>query len=232
MPQFFMEIVLPLASPPPPGGTDFESINSTLVFPQGSVQGDIACIDIRIYDNLAFSKTRVFTVHIIVLEIGDRGLVIHDPYANVSIFNNDGECDIVAVERLGFCTVIVERSKLKGSRNSGKQIKLCCLNSILSSPPLLFLFPPLSHFFHHIYLHSLFPPPLSPHRPPSFHRLPPLSSPHHLLTPSPSTTPHSGLLSLCLADIRGGRGRTFSTRDPNLCRTEWGCGPNWRSDMD
>lgn len=73
------------------GGRDFESINTSLVFPLGSVQGDISCIDIRIYDNLAFSKTRIFSVHIAEVEIGDRGLVIHDPYANVSIFNNDGE---------------------------------------------------------------------------------------------------------------------------------------------
>lgn len=73
-------------------GRDFQGIDTNIIFPAGSVGGDMVCTDIRICDNRAFQKTRNFSVHISVKEEGDRGsILIPNPYATVLIFDVDSK---------------------------------------------------------------------------------------------------------------------------------------------
>lgn len=68
---------------------DYEAINSTLMFPVSSAEGDELCTAIRVFDSRAFQKVRTFTVHIAVLEADSSGIVIHLAYAQVFIINID-----------------------------------------------------------------------------------------------------------------------------------------------
>ena len=72
------------------GDRDFQALNSSVVFPEGSMSGDTVCVDIRIFDIRGFNKLRIFSIHVAIIEF-DRGLTIHRAYAWVHIFNVDGE---------------------------------------------------------------------------------------------------------------------------------------------
>ena len=75
-----------------PGGVDFEAVNETLLFPNGSVNGATACVDVVILDNSVFGKTRLyFWLHIILIE---RNVVAHISQAFIHIIDNDGKLQI------------------------------------------------------------------------------------------------------------------------------------------
>lgn len=72
-------------------GRDYEATNVTVAFDDGSNSGDTSCTDIRIFDNRAFQKTRIFSVHVALFERGPLALDFHRQYALVHIFNIDSE---------------------------------------------------------------------------------------------------------------------------------------------
>ena len=62
----------------------------SIIFPVGSVTGERICVDIRIFYNHVFTKTRHFKVHIVILE-PSPGIIVHVGWVWVSIFNTDCE---------------------------------------------------------------------------------------------------------------------------------------------
>ena len=74
------------------GERDFEPIDTTIGFLTGSSEGDVVCTDVTIVSNLAFQKTRIFRVHVEVVEVGVTGITIHLAWAWVHIINSNCEC--------------------------------------------------------------------------------------------------------------------------------------------
>ena len=66
-------------------------MNSTIGFAVGSNNGERICVDVRIIDNLAFNKLRIFSVHILILELDFTGIQLHLGWAWFHIINNDCE---------------------------------------------------------------------------------------------------------------------------------------------
>ena len=70
------------------GGGDFSFMVS---FPAGSNNGDRACVDINIIDDVAFEKDE----NILIALKSEENVIIQNPYATIEVEDNDGMCQCV-----------------------------------------------------------------------------------------------------------------------------------------
>ena len=71
-----------------PAGEDFEAVDTTLSFPEGSSNGTTACVWVPLIDDYVFEKFEFFTVHIYSVEPNVHVYGHH--YVTVNIYDDDG----------------------------------------------------------------------------------------------------------------------------------------------
>jgi hypothetical protein len=74
-------------------GTDYTALppDTTLVFSEGTLNGNTACAEIQTTENFAFNKYRVFSVNV-ELEEASSGITLTSSSADVHIMNDDSKC--------------------------------------------------------------------------------------------------------------------------------------------
>ena len=70
-------------------GTDFNVTSKDISFPEGSMDGDILCIDVPITDDMALDENVTFTVSLTVTATGDA--TVENTMTTVTIVNDDGQ---------------------------------------------------------------------------------------------------------------------------------------------
>lgn len=70
------------------GGVDYVNVNTTIIFPADSVNGNQVCFDVSIIDDLAFEKDEYFSLHIVSAE---DNVIIHIEYISFHIHDDDCE---------------------------------------------------------------------------------------------------------------------------------------------
>ena len=74
-------------------GDDYISVNTTVTFGVGSVDGSPSCFDVTIDNNMAFEKSESFSLHIEAIE---DNVEAHTKYFTIEIMDDDGECFVVS----------------------------------------------------------------------------------------------------------------------------------------
>ena len=72
-----------------PAGMDYEAVNTTVSFPQDSVNGTEICIEIPIIDDDCFEKYEIFWFHIYATEPNLH--IYNHEYVPVHIYDDEGE---------------------------------------------------------------------------------------------------------------------------------------------
>lgn len=71
------------------GGLDYVDVNTTIIFPANSMNGDQVCFGVRIIDDLAFEKDEYFELHIVGAE---DNVILHVAYISFHIHDDDCKC--------------------------------------------------------------------------------------------------------------------------------------------